>query len=80
MDLEEFFNSIHVRNNRLIVIKESLIRLLRTLMKDKIIHNQLEIVLKSGKKKHVLIIYLIASNIIQRIKHLKFTKNIKNVY
>lgn len=51
LDLQEFFNTINVSNKRLSEIKESLIQLLKELVKDKIIHNQLEIVLKSGKKR-----------------------------
>jgi hypothetical protein len=47
-------------------------------IKDKIIHNQLEILSKSGKKKEVLIKFLTASDITRRIKYLKFTENIKN--
>ena len=50
-DVEDFFNTISVRNNQLIKIKENIIQLLKELLKDKIIHNRLEIVFKSGKKK-----------------------------
>jgi hypothetical protein len=53
LNLEEFFNTINVRNDQLIKIKESMIQLLKELVKDKIIHNQLEIVFKIGKKKMV---------------------------
>jgi len=53
--MEYFFNTIIVRNTQLIKIiikiKENLIQLLKELVKNKIIHNRLEIVLKSGKKK-----------------------------
>jgi hypothetical protein len=48
------------------------------LVKDKIIHNQLEILFKSGKKKEGLIKILTASDITRRIKYLKFTENINN--
>ena len=78
LDLQEFFNTINVSNKRLIEIKESIIQLLKELVKDKIIHNQLEIVLKSGKKKEVLIKFLTVSDITRRIKYLKFTENLKN--
>jgi len=78
LDLQEFFNTINVSNKRLIEIKESIIQLLKELVKDKIIHNQLEIVLKSGKKEEVLIKFLTASDITRRIKYLKFTENLKN--
>lgn len=50
-DSEEFFNPINVRNDDLIKIKENIIQLLKELVKEKIIYNQLEIVLKSSKKK-----------------------------
>lgn len=63
LDLQEFFNKINVPNKYLIGIKESIIELLKELVKDKIIHNQLEIILKSGKKKEVLITFLTASDI-----------------
>ena len=77
-DIEDFFNTINVRNDQLIKIKESIIQLLKELVKDKIIHNRLEIVLKSGKKKDGLIKILSASDITRRIKYLKFAENIKN--
>jgi hypothetical protein len=78
LDLEEFFNTINVQNNQLIKIKKSMIQLLKELVKDKIIHNQLEILFKSGKKKEGLIKILTASDITRRIKYLKFTENINN--
>lgn len=49
--LEKFFNTINVRNDPLIQIKKNIIQLLSELVKNKIIHNEVEIVLKSGKKK-----------------------------
>ncbi len=61
LNLEEFFNTINVRNDQLIKIKENMIQLVQELMKDKIIHNQLEIVFKSVKKKDGLIKILTAS-------------------
>lgn len=51
LDLQEFFNTSNVSNKRLIEIKENLIKLLKELVEDKIIYNQLGIILKSGKKK-----------------------------
>jgi hypothetical protein len=71
-DIEDFFNTINGRNDQLIKIKESIIQLLKELVKDKIIHNRLEIVLKSGKKKDGLIKILSASDITRRIKYLKY--------
>ena len=77
LDLQKFFNTINVSNKRLIGIKENIIRLFKELVEDKIIHNQLEIVLKSGKKKEVSVKYLTTSDITRRVKFLKFTENIQ---
>ena len=78
LNLEEFFNTINVRNDQLIKIKENMIQLLKELVKDKMIHNQLEFVFKSSKKKDGLIKFLTVFDITRRIKYLKFTENIKN--
>jgi hypothetical protein len=51
LDLEEFFNTINVRNAGLIQIKKNLIQLLSGLVENKIIQNEVEVILKSGKKK-----------------------------
>jgi hypothetical protein len=51
LDLEEFFNTINVRNDPLIQIKKNLIQLLSELVNNKIIHDGVRIILKSGKKK-----------------------------
>ena len=59
LDLQEFFNTVNVSNKHLINIKEHIIRLLKELVTHKIIHNQLEIVLKNGIKEKVLIKYCI---------------------
>jgi hypothetical protein len=48
-------------------------------MKSKIIHNQLETILKNVRKEEVLIKFLTTSNIIQRVKYLKFSENIANL-
>lgn len=53
IDLEEFFNTINVRNDPLIRIKKNLIRLLSELVENKIIPNEAEILLKSGKKNTI---------------------------
>ena len=79
LDLEEFFNPINVRNTDLIQIKKTILQLLRELVENQIIHNQLEIVLKSGKKKEVWIKKLTASDIRRRIKYLNFTENIRDL-
>ena len=51
LDLEEFFDRVNVPNNQLIKIKKSIIQLLNELAENKIIHNEVVVVLKSGKKK-----------------------------
>ena len=79
LNLEEFFNTINVSNKRLVGIKESLIQLLKELVEDRIIDNQLEIILKSGKKKEILIKFLTASDITRRIKYIKFDEKIKKL-
>lgn len=53
IDLEEFFNTINIRNNPLIQIKKNLIRLLSELVENRIIQNEVEILLKSGKKNTI---------------------------
>jgi hypothetical protein len=55
LDLDEFFNRVNVANNQLIQIKKSMIQLFNELVENKIIHNEVRLVLKSGKKKHRLI-------------------------
>lgn len=71
INLEEFFNTINVRNDPLIQIKKNLIRLLSELVKNKIIQNEVEILLKSGKKKYYLIKNLTTSDITRRIKYIQ---------
>ena len=51
LDLQEFFNPINFRNNQLIQIKKSILQLLNELVENKIIQNEVEVILKSGKKK-----------------------------
>lgn len=79
LDLQELFSIVNVSNNNLIKIKKQIIKLLKELVKHKIIHNQLEIVSKSGSKKQVSIEFLTVSNITRRIKYLKFSENIHNL-
>ena len=71
IDLEEFFNTINVRNDPLIQIKKNLIQLLSELVENKIIQNEAEILLKSGKKKYYLIKNLTTSDITRRIKYIQ---------
>ena len=79
LDLEEFFNRINVRNNQLIRIKKSMIELLKELVENKIIRNELEIILKSGKKIHGLIKNLSTTDITRRIKIIKLTEILKKL-
>lgn len=55
LDLEEFFNPINVRNAYLIQIKKNIIQLLSELVENKIIQDEVEILLKCGKKRDRLI-------------------------
>ena len=71
LHLEEFFNTINVGNNPLIQIKKNLIELLSELVSNKMIHNEVGIVLKSGKRKDLLIRNLTTSDITRRIKFLE---------
>ena len=79
LDLEEFFKPINVRNNQLIQIKKSIIQLLNELVENRIIQNEVVIVLKSGKKTQGLIKNLTTSDITRRIKHIKLTEVLKNL-
>ena len=71
LSLEEFFNTVNVRNDPLIQIKKNLIQLLSELVENKIIQNEMEVILKSGKKKYHLIKNLTTSNITRRIKYIQ---------
>ena len=62
LDLEEFFNRINVRNNQLIRIKKNMTELLQELVENKIIRNELEIILKSGKKYCLIKLYFTIQN------------------
>ena len=79
LDLEEFFKPINVRNNQLIQIKKNIIQLLNELVDNRIIQNEVVIVLKSGKKTYGLIKNLTTSDITRRIKHIKLTEVLKNL-
>ena len=69
---KEFFNTINVRNDPLNQIKKNIIQLLSKLVKNKVIQNEVEVVLKSGKKKYHLIKNLTTSDITRRIKYIQF--------
>ena len=79
LGLDEFFKRVNVPNRQLIQIKKSIIELLNELVKNQIIHNKVEIVLKSGKKKDQLINKLTTSDITRRINYIKFDEKIKNI-
>jgi len=55
-----------------ILFKKNIIRLLSELVENKIIQDEVEILLKSGKKRDRLIQNLIISDITRRIKYIKF--------
>lgn len=68
---KEFFNPINVRNADLIRIKKNIIGLLSELSEKKFIHNEVEILLKSGRTRNMSIKDLTISDITRRIKHIK---------
>ena len=72
LDLEEFFNTINVRNDPLIKIKKNFIQLLNELVVNEIIQNKVEIVSKSRKNKNHLIRNLTTSDITRRVKYIQF--------
>jgi len=77
--LEEFFNTINVRNDPLIQIKKNLIQLLSELVENKIIQNEVEVILKSGKKKYHLIKNLTTSDITRRIKDIQLHEILQKI-
>ena len=72
LDLEEFFNKINLQNTDLIQIKKRIIQLLKELVENKIIQNEVEVTLKSGKIKKQLVQNLTTSDITRRIKYINF--------
>ena len=79
LDLEEFFNTINVGNDRLIQIKKNIIQLLSELVENKMIQNEVEVILKSGKKKYHLIKNLTTSDITRRIKYIQLHEIIQKI-
>jgi hypothetical protein len=79
LDLEEFFNTINVRNDPLVQIKKNLIRLLSELVENEIIQNEVEVILKSGKEKDRLIKNLTTSDITRRIKYIQLHEILEKV-
>ena len=78
LDINEFFNIINVPNKHLTKIKKNIIQLLNELAENRIIKNKLVVVLKSGKKKSLVIKDLTTSDITRRVQYIKFDENIKN--
>jgi len=79
LDLEEFFGIVNLPNKQLIQIKKSMIKLFKGLVESNTIQNEIEIVLKSGKKTEQLIENLTSYHITQRIKYIKFHEKIKKL-
>jgi hypothetical protein len=79
LDLEEFFNTINVGNDPLIQIKKNIIQLLSKLVENKIIQNEVEVILKSGKKKYHLIKNLTTSDITRRVKYIQLHEIIEKI-
>ena len=75
--LEGFFNTINVRNDPLVKIKKNLIQLLSELVENKIIQNEVKVILKSGKEKDRLIENLTTSDITRRIKYIQLHEILK---
>jgi hypothetical protein len=80
LDLEEFFNAINLRNNQLIQVKKNILQLLTELVENNLIHNEVKILLKSGRKKNRLIKFLTTPDITRRIKQVKFHEILKKSY
>ena len=72
LDLEDFFNTMNIRNDPLIQLKKNLIQLLNELVEKKIIQNKVVLILKSQKNKDHLIQNLTTSDITRRIKYIQF--------
>ena len=78
LDIEEFFKQIKLPNNNLLIsIKKIMLQLLNDLYENKFIHNEVEIVLKSGRTRTIPIKDLTISDITRRIKHIKLYEIIK---
>ena len=79
LDLEEFFGIVNLPNKQLIKIKKNIIKLFKELFENNIIQNEIEIVLKNGKRMNQLIVKLNSSHVTQRVKHIKFHEKIKKL-
>ena len=79
LDLEEFFNTINVRNTDLNQIKKRILQLLKELVDNKIIHDEVGIILKSGTRKDLLIQNLTISDLTRRIKYIRFNEILRKI-
>ena len=79
LNLNELFNIINVSNKQLTKIKKNIIQLLNELAENKIIKNKVVVILKSGKKKSLMVKDLTTSDITRRVLCIKFDENIKNL-
>ena len=51
LNLDKFFDQVNVSNKQLIKIKKNIIKLLKELVEDRIIDDEIVLVLKSDEKK-----------------------------
>lgn len=78
LDIEEFFKKIKLPNNTLLVsIKKIMLQLLNELSENKFIHNEVEILLKSGRARNMPIKDLTISDITRRIKYIKLYETVQ---
>ena len=77
LNLDKFFDQVNVSNKQLIKIKKNIIKLLKELVEDRIIDDEIVLVLKSDEKKDLLIQKLITSYITRRIKYIEFNEKIQ---
>lgn len=63
-----------IRNYRMVQMKENFIELLQELVEKKSLGPEIQIISKSGKKKHMQIKNLTSSSITRRIKYLEFNE------
>ena len=74
LDIQELFQRVPTSNSRMVQMKENLIQLLQELVEKKSLGPEIQIISKSGKKKHMQIKNLTSSSITRRIEYLKFNE------
>lgn len=74
LDIQQLFQRVPASNSRMVQMKENLIQLLQELVEKKSIEPEIQVILKSGKKKHMQIKNLTSSSITRRIEYLKFNE------